>query len=161
MKLNSTNLNSQLIPGKNLAREYILRSIERDEDFIGIISYKFLNLFESFSDCFDYNFPNLNSDKLESLSKLSLYFISYFLNKNKQTPGEEYCEISKNFLIFHNNKKFILYLISYSFFNLFKKFFYDFCKKKINNLQNKIHENSILINKPLYEKNSCQLHIAW
>jgi len=133
-------------------RENILRAIEKDNDFIHIITEKILYILESFSDCFSFiNTSNLTSEKIEAISKFCLYFFSYFYNKNHQTPGEEYCMFFKDLSNTKNlssKHKLIIYILMFSFGTLLLRSIHSLITKYINRIQQKLQLSSITRNEP-------------
>lgn len=132
-----------------IPRENILRAIEKDHDFIDILTGKIIDILENLSECFNSNILNISfftSDKIESLAKFFLYSISYLYHKDKQTPGEEYCEANKNFNLLKlgsSKKSLIIYILFHSLGNLFTKYFYERFSKVVNKYQNSLHLSSL------------------
>jgi peroxin-10 len=124
--------------------EYILRSIEKDEQYCNNISRGLIKILESLSNFVSINFSSL-SDKIEFISNFVFYFCCYFLRKRiiteniviNNTPGEEYSKIRKSFES-RNSLSILSYVFSYSIKNIFIKYLYNILHSTI---EKSLHQN--------------------
>lgn len=115
-----------------VSNEYILRSLQKDNEYINHLNIKFLKFIETLTHLFSLNF---NSQNIESISKFLFYFCNYILRIKKVTPGEEYTSLHQQ--LSNNKMSVTLYVILLSFKNLTLKFIHT----KFNNfIQSKIKE---------------------
>lgn len=94
--------------------EVILRSLQKDNEFIDILTSKVFEIIEHLS---DFIRVGVKSSVIEILSKFLFYLSLYKLNKNKKTVGEEYTNIKKNktmliYIIFQSIKSYLYKKIS-------------------------------------------------
>jgi hypothetical protein len=92
--------------------EVILRSLQKDNEFIDILISKVFEVLEHIT---DFVRLGVSSSFVEIISKILFYFSVYKLNKKTKTVGEEYTNIRKN-------KTILIYILAQSLKSyLFKK----------------------------------------
>jgi peroxin-10 len=97
--------------------EVIMRSIQKDNEFIDTLALKIFEFMEHIS---DFIRIGINSNTIEIFSKFLFYFSAYKFNKQTNTVGEEYTRVRKN-------KTMLIYIIiqsikSYIFKKIVEKF---------------------------------------
>lgn len=128
--MNESNDN-QLVSTPSI--EIILRSVQKDTEYINVLNNKSLKFIDSFSHFFAIN-PH--SENLEIISKLIFYFCSFISRKAQNTPGEEYTNIRQDL----TGKKTILgYIIFLSLKNLILRLIHDKISKSLQAKVNKIN----------------------
>lgn len=135
---------------KNPSTELIMRSLQKDNEYIEHINKKILSLVDALSHLFSFNL-GLYSQNFDVLSNLIFYFINYFERKDKLTPGEEYTNIGQNFKVSEGLEglegsgrkpisKILLYILILSFKKLIMKYLHNIlvrlCEKNINRDEN-------------------------
>ena len=133
--MNNENNNILNANSKNSASiELILRSMQKDNEYINTLIQKLLKFVDVLSNVFSIS---INSQNLESFSKFVFYYCNYFIRKDKLSPGEEYTLLNKNFA--NKNKiSILLYIVSLSMRNLILKFMHG---KLFSLIEKKIHYN--------------------
>lgn len=144
MNENSKVKNEKL---KNPSTELIMRSLQKDNEYIQHINKKNLSLVDALSHLFSFN-HGLYSQNFDVLSNLIFYFINYFERKDKLTPGEEYTNIGQYFKVSEGLEgsgrkpisKILLYILILSFKKLIMKYLHNtlvrLCEKNINRHEN-------------------------
>jgi len=128
--------------------ELILRSVQKDNEFISHLRMKVLDLIDSFS---YFKVLNFDSQILDVFSSLLFYLANYKFTKNRNSPGEEYVRIKKN-VDKKTNMTVLTYVLLLSSHSLILRKLYE----KISSVQNYLNK---YIKEKSLEMKSFTLHI--
>ena len=101
--------------------ELILRSIQKDNDYINLFRMRMLDVIDSLS---FFKVVDLDSNGIDFLSSLLFFFINYKIHNNKISPGQEYVNIRKKFRN-KSNLNVTMYVFAQSFYSLFLSKLYE------------------------------------
>jgi len=128
--------------------ESILRSVQKDNEYISYLRMKVLDMIDSFS---YFKVTNFDSQILDVISSLVFYLSNYKFTKNRNSPGEEYVRIKKD-VYKKTNMTVLSYILLLSSHSLILRKLYEKINSILNYLNKFFREKSI-------EKKSFTLHI--